>query len=473
MTTDNQITYHEIDFLLPAQKFNIQFSYVSQQGLPFIREFMLRLIHVSPLTRREIATYFGLSKREVQEAIGDLIDRGELSLNESGRLTLTEKSRGYFSDLGGSPRLSEVYDTGVSLTYELASFNCVGKNNITDTWKAGIPLGVDSERLSKSETLAEKYFQLHFHELLDKGYLPRLLKQDGSEKPSIYTVNSVSKLKQVPFRLTSKFKVDLEGVAVERDDFEELKDSGATHELITNELTKLSKPSNITDIVAAMEILEDEETSSVFNAHSVDVRLFGIKQKEEEHRSSSRRSLLGPLYSASNREFIQQFLAPVLKKRMKDKKDFSSSELIWIAPSDPYWGQSERLQGAISSLVSMASTKEQKLYTPRLYVPISGASDRRAISYWQRELRDYTRYTNALLEGFLSGNVEILCLQDELAVVIYHVSHPDFLPVTLPTGFLSTDKATVKRVMAIAQEYIGGVKGFDTPHDCGPISKVG
>lgn len=473
MIDDNKAVYHEVDFLLPAQKFNIQFSFVSQRGLPFIREFMLRLVHVSPLTRREIATFFGLSRLEVEEAIEDLIDRGELTLDQTGKLTLTEKSKGYFNDIGESPRLSEVYDTGTSLTYELASFNCIGKGAVSDTWKNGIPLDVDSELSSKSEHLAEKYFQLHFHELLDKGFLPKSLERNGSEKPSIYTVNSVSKLKQTPYRLSSQFKIDLEGVAVERDDYEQLKDSGVVHELITQVLTKSSKASNITEIVAAMETLGDEETYSAFNAHSVDLKAFDIKRKTEENSLSSRLSLLGPLYSTLNWELLQKHLAPVLKERMKAKKDFGSSELIWVAPSDPYWGKSERFQAAVSNLVSSAATKNKKIYTPRIYVPVSGVDDRRTMAHWGRELKDYTSYTNGLVEGLLGGSVEILLLDNELAVVIYHVSHPDFLPVTLPIGFLSKDKVVVEKVKGVALDYIGGVKGFDSPNDCGPISKMG
>ena len=34
---DNKLAYHEIDFLLPAQRFNINFSYITQKGLPFVR----------------------------------------------------------------------------------------------------------------------------------------------------------------------------------------------------------------------------------------------------------------------------------------------------------------------------------------------------------------------------------------------------------------------------------------------------
>ncbi len=462
MIVDNKAVYHEVDFLLPAQKFNIQFSFVSQRGLPFIREFMLRLVHVAPLTRREIATFFGLSRLEVEEAIEDLIDRGELTLDQAGRLTLTEKSKGYFSDIGESPRLSEVFDTGATLTYELASFNCIGKGAVTDTWKNGIPLDVDSELSSRSESLAEKYFQLQFNELLDKGFLPKSLERNGSEKPSIYTVNSVSKLKQTPYRLSSQFKIDLEGVAVERDDFEQLKDSGPVHELITQVVTKFSKPSNISEIVTAMETLNDQETHSAFNAHSIDLQAFDIKRKTEENSSSKRCSLLGPLYSAANWELLQKHLAPILKKRMKVKKDFGASELIWIAPSDPYWGKSERLQASVSNIVTSAATKDKKLYNPRVYVPVTGVEDRGTVAHWKRELKDYTQYANGLVEGFLDGNVEVLLLDNELSVVIYHISHPDFLPVTLPIGFLSTDKAVVEKVKGVVQDYIGGVKGLCT-----------
>ena len=103
---ESTTTYHEIDFLLPAQRFNINFTYVTQKGLPFVREFVLRLVHLGPMSKSQIATFFGFSRKETEEAIDDLVERDELTLNESGRLTLTDKSKGYFTDIGEVPRLS-------------------------------------------------------------------------------------------------------------------------------------------------------------------------------------------------------------------------------------------------------------------------------------------------------------------------------------------------------------------------------
>jgi hypothetical protein len=75
-------TYHEIDFLLPAQRFNINFSYITEKGLPFVREFVLRLVHLAPLTKSQVVAFFGFSKKEADEVISDLVERDELTLSE-------------------------------------------------------------------------------------------------------------------------------------------------------------------------------------------------------------------------------------------------------------------------------------------------------------------------------------------------------------------------------------------------------
>jgi len=42
------------------------------------------------MSMSQVATFFGFSRKEVQEAIGDLVERGELMLSENGRLTLAD-----------------------------------------------------------------------------------------------------------------------------------------------------------------------------------------------------------------------------------------------------------------------------------------------------------------------------------------------------------------------------------------------
>lgn len=474
MMSDNKVTYHEVDFLLPAQRFNIQFSYVSQRGLPFIREFVLRLVHVAPMSKAQISTYFGLSRRETDEAISDLVDRGELTLSPDGRLTLTEKSFGYFSEIGEIPQLSTVQDSGATLSFDLATFSCFSNQNVQDKWKAGIPLKIDDSNASQSEKLVEKHFQHQFNQILDKGYLSHLQTQERKEQPTIYTVNSVNKLRQLPLRLTTEFQMDTDGKAVEREDYEKLNSSVCVHELMAIELSRLSMLNNAMSIFKSMLLLSDEETLKLFDSKTnlINPNYLEDMRALEEHTASGRTTFLGPIYSKSNWENLQKALAPVIKERIKSKVDTGGSRFIWIAPSDPYWAKSGRFTSSLSEFIRRSSIKEKRLYTPVLYVPVSDDKDFRVARQWRHELGQFHEHARGLAEGFLDGNIEILHLEDEVAVVIYHFSQPETLPVTMPLGFMTTNNEMVTKLGKLVNDYVKSSSSFDKPNDCGTISSI-
>jgi len=474
MISDNKVTYHEVDFLLPAQRFNIQFSYVSQKGLPFIREFVLRLVHVASMSKAQIATYFGLTHRETEEAISDLVQRGELTLSSDGRLTLTDKSNGYFPEVGEIPHLSTIQDSGGTLSFDLATFSCFSNQTFQDHWRGGLTLKVDDNNISQSEKLVEKHFQYQFNQILDKGYLSHLQVQGGKEQPSIYTVNSVNKLRQIPLRLTTEFKMDNDGKAVEREDYEQLNSSECVHELMAVEIARLSRHNNTMSIFKAMLSLNDDLTLKLFDSKTNQLNPAFIKDMQalEEYSASGRMTFLGPIYAKNNWEKLQKALAPVLGQRIKDKADHGGSHFMWIAPSDPYWSKSERFISSLSDFIHKSSTRDKRLYKPVLYVPVSDDVDSRLARQWKYELGQFQEYAKGIVEGLLDGNVEILHLENELSVVIYHISQPETLPVTMPLGFITTNKKSVKIIGALITEYLKSSSGFDKPHDCGFLSSI-
>lgn len=474
-TLENTTIYHEIDFLLPAQRFNINFSYITQKGLPFVREFVLRLIHLAPMSMSQVATFFGFTRKEVQEAIDDLVERGELTLSENGRLTLTEKSSGYFTELGEVPRLSLLRDSTACLSFDLATFSCLGKVNSSEKWKAGISIKVDDENASCSETQVEKHFQRQFHEILQKGFLSRSLTQDEKDSPTVYTVNSVNKIKQMPVRLSVQFKVDADGRSVEREDFEKLKNSDYVHERISLELDRLARPSNFGEIAKAMLDIGDGETLKLFDSKgsSVSLQFFEDLAKLEANSQKKRTTFLGPIYSSANWELLQKHLAPLIKARRESKADVGQTPLLWIAPSDPYWGKSSNLQVRVSELLSMASTKDKRLYSPIIYLPVSGPDDQKTARQWKWEFDPNTDKVHGLIEGFLGGNVEVMHFEGEFVGVVYHVSLRDSYPVSLPIGFISADKDVVSAVGRLVTAYVEGSSGFERPNDCGLLSRFG
>lgn len=474
-TLENTTTYHEIDFLLPTQRFNINFSYITQKGLPFVREFVLRLVHLAPMTKSQIATFFGFSRKETEEAIADLVERGELTLSDSGRLMLTEKSSGYFTEIGEVPRLSLLRDSGARLSFDLATFTCLGKDLASEKWKAGIFIRVDDENASRSEAQVEKHFQRQFHEILHKGFLSKSLVQDEKDSPTVYTVNSVNKIREMPFRLTVKFQVDMDGRSVEREDFEMLKSSDYVHERIAVELNRLTRPSNSMDIAKAMLEIGDGETLKLFDSksNSLNLQFLDDLKRLEENSQKKRTTFLGPIYSVANWGILQKYLAPVLASRIESKADVGQDSFVWLAPSDPYWCKSSRLLVSLSDFLNKASTKEKKLYSSTVYLPVSGQDDQRSAKQWKQELDPYVDKAHGLVEGFLGGNVEILHFEGELVAVVYHMSLPDKYPVTLPLGFISADEEVVLAIGRLIKAYVEGSAGYERRNDCGLISRFG
>ena len=59
MYEDLHLAFHEIDFIVPVHRFNIQYSYVTKERLSFIREFVLGIIDF-PTKAKSDSDLFGL-----------------------------------------------------------------------------------------------------------------------------------------------------------------------------------------------------------------------------------------------------------------------------------------------------------------------------------------------------------------------------------------------------------------------------
>lgn len=192
--------------------------------------------------------------------------------------------------------------------------------------------------------------------------------------------------------------------------------------------------------------------------------------KLEVSSPQKRTTFLGPIYSQANWTLLQRLLAPALKSRIEGSADVGQDSFLWIAPSDPYWCKSNRLQISLDDFFYKASIKEKKLYSPTVYLPVSGLSDYSAANHWKQELNLYGNEVHGLAEGFLGGNVEVLHLEGSLVVVVYHMALNEKFPVTVPIGFISTDKEIVSSIGRKTKAYLEGSAGFESPNDCGLIT---
>ena len=63
------ITYSQIDFVVKAPRFRIVFSYMSDKGVAFVREYLLRLLKVTPCKLHKFAQILWFNQYETEVAL--------------------------------------------------------------------------------------------------------------------------------------------------------------------------------------------------------------------------------------------------------------------------------------------------------------------------------------------------------------------------------------------------------------------
>lgn len=466
----NKIPFHEIDFLLPVHRFAIEFSYVAKRGLPFIREFALRLIHLAPMAPESLARYLDLSSRELKEVLRDLVDKDELTYCDDGLIDLTPRARGYFVAEGDSPQVTSVETKNITLSFELAGFNCIGKNVARDGWHAGISVPVSGENRGLSDKYASKGFQAQFYHLLELGYMPDIAPKDAETLPSIYKMDAVTRVGQGNKRLPHTFCLDDFGHLVEREDLDAFKYDEPVFDAITRAINKFKQANNLPDVADAMQVVGDNVTGGFISSSGIDVSSLIREIARSREHESKLQLMLGPIYQEGNWQYIKSRLSSELKE-LKEHHQDGVKELTWLAPSDSFWGKSDRYTAVKSWLEESAMTtgnNPKRLFRPKFYYPIARESDHRGIKEWQNLLTN-KEHCYKYIEGFLKGTTEVLLLQGSSAVVCYHLSIPSVSTISIPLAFYTNDKALVNTLEVLLKDYLSGTVGFENPIGLGKL----
>ncbi len=472
MSNEQKIPFHHIDFLLPTHRFNIKFSYVSKKGLPFVREFILRLVHLAPMKPSQIAGYFDFSKREIDVGLADLVDNGDINYSDEGLVSLTSQSRQYFTELGSSPQVAAIVEYKGVFTFELASFKCTGTKRTNEKWHSGLHLDVDNENKATSEKLVKKHFQRQFYQLLEDGYISDKVETDEGKPPTLYKMELVKKIWQEPLRLDESFSMTVNGIAMERDDIEILDDDSAVQELITTVIHDLAPQDNIEDVISAMVELGDQFTGTFLTDHSVNILKLLAEKAADNVKTAHGKPFIGPLYSKPNWKQLTHILTPILDQMTKTHLT-GIDDFIWLAPSNSFWGKSIFLSQCFNDLISKSTTtgkKAKTLFKPKMYVPLHSDNDKRTENQWSQTFGENSKHVNGIVEGFLLGNVEVMLLPGQFVAVCYHLSRPQTSQVSIPLGFMSTNRATINHVASLLKAYVTGFSSYDNPRDLGKIS---
>jgi len=443
------ITYNQIDFVVKTPRFRIVFSYMSDKGVAFVREYLLRLLKVTPCKPAQIAQYFGFNQYETEVALADLESNKWIIWQDNGLIALSVEGLSLFQDSQDSPHIPTLKECGGEYHMELLDSNFLKKNDCDKNRQQAIELVIEPKVLSESSEIARKTFQNRFRQLMEDDII------NLDEKDiSLYKIDAIEP-KGAPnyFRFTQQFELLPEtGEAKERHDVPIITHQENIQQAITAQLKRFSHHDNLCKLYNSMAEIGDDDTLKVLSGGKLELTEFlNVHQKYEQQNGLY---FLGQIYHQKN---LFKEINQVLNKL--DKKQ--SKKLYWFAPSDIYWGKQRKVHEKIQDLID----KQKNGYDFRLYLPLPSKRNRHEKQEWLSQFRDISnKVLYGFCEDFLDGNTEILFLEDKFAVVCYHAKLSAY-PVTLPIGFMTTDIKRVNHVIRLAKNYLNSALFPDRDED--------
>lgn len=448
--SEQKTPYNQIDFVVPAPKFRIVFSYMSNQGVSFVREYLLRLLKLTPCKPTQIANYFGFSKYETKIALADLERNHWIVWQADGTIALSAEGLQLFQ--GESPQIPNLMERGGEYHMELLDSNFLQPKDCDKTNAQAIELSVENEVRSNSKELVQKAFQNRFRQLLEDD----IISLDNKDV-ALYKIDAIEpKGSMEYFRFTQSFELMPEtGEAKERHDVSNVLYQDCIQQAITAQVERFKRGSNLDELQDSMKAIDDSNTLRVLFGGNLNFQKFlDVYQKYEQQNGLY---FWGQTYHQEEMfKQINQTLDKLDKKAQK--------KLYWLAPSDIYWGKQRKIHDKIQNLIDKSKDK----YDFRLYLPVQPERNKYERQQWEYEFREISeKHLYAFCEGFLNGNTEILFLEDKFAVVCYHAKLPDY-PVTLPIGFMATKAREVTFIQDLVVKYLSsfqsdegyGVKDF-------------
>ena len=72
------LNYHDVDVLLPVQKFLVDFSFSGKKPLDFVHSILLRTLRLGPCSSVQLASFLNLDQNEITILLNELLAKREI-----------------------------------------------------------------------------------------------------------------------------------------------------------------------------------------------------------------------------------------------------------------------------------------------------------------------------------------------------------------------------------------------------------
>jgi hypothetical protein len=447
MTNHHMRTVQEIDIAVPIQAFRFEYMVVARSELSFIREFVLRLLKIGEMTSGQVAKFLGLSEKEIQVAISQLSSLKEVAICNDGRLSLTSESLKYFNGTDARPKVRSIFERTHTFKFDLFNFDHVNSSQNTGNPLRAIKLIPDPAILSESNSHAKQAFLQSYLDVFEKESI-RFDGINNLHDVELYKLSDIRKSKDQHVRITLRFNLDIERNTVERNCKHKLYESSAIPSAVNEYLSVASETDNIQSVAKAMDLFEDGFSLDCITPNGFDGTGYDIKIRSESSVKSRIEHFIGASTLSDNWEKIYKHIKSLVNQASSGKID--TPHVIWVAPSDRHWIQSEAMFNRMKNLRSLVKDNQFSLM-----IPVDGVDDRSGVRHWRSQLGELKEQSAKFCSGFLDGVVELIIVPEHLAVVVYHLQRPNE-SMTIPIGFITEDRAMVKKIKEDFESYLDG-----------------
>ncbi|MDO5680180.1 MAG: hypothetical protein Q4G54_07630 [Pelistega sp.] len=446
--------YNQIDFVILAPRFRIVFSCMSDKNVAFVREYLLRLLYLTPCKPEQIAHYFGFNHYETEVSLEDLARNKWILWTDDGTVEISSEGMKLFHGSNDdSPKIPSLNEYGGEYRMELLDNNFLLKKDCDSESQHAIKVPVESRVQSECNETARKVFQSRFRQLCEDDII-----QLDAKDTALYKIDVIeTKGSPVYFRFTQKFELfPATGESKERHDIVNLLFQDNIQKAVTELLAQFRSADNLHELSKSMEALGCNFLRKILFGGKLDFLEFLNEKHKREQQSGM--CFLGQIY---HQEDVFEKINTILNDLDKNAVN-PDRKLLWLVPNDIYWGKQKKIHDKVQSLVEQQS----KGYKLRLYLPLSKKRTKHEIDGWRYQFKDIQDdILFGFCEGFLDGNTEILFLKNKFAVVCYHIKLSGY-PVTLPLGYLTTKLSEVKGIEKLANSYLNStLRSFKDNND--------
>ena len=439
MLNDNLLALIPLDVCIPVQEFRVDYTIVQNNQLPFVREFILRLLDLGNMTKDQIGKFMGFTEKETQVALNQLMNLDEIVVHSSGTFQLTSKSRGYFStQQENRPKIQCLEELRKSFRFDLLTFSYIKSSVIVGNDMSAIRLYPSEEDISTSVKLARSAFQRQFHQIHEEedfGYLV-------IDNPELYKISSFKKQSEKFLRFSQTYGIDTNRNTIEPVISDEFLSKDQVVTLLSNFLRDNRPVNNIGDVARVFDSLEYDYGVSMLKRDALEVADYAIEAKKSlRDAGTSHKPLIGSLMLKANWSILEE----QIEAAIRDHDD--PVKVMWIAPLDGYWAKSDR---QLQCFENISSQKDVEL---EVYLPIPHRKDRKVSKAYLNQFRSVKESLHGFVEGYLTGLEEIVIVSDKCAFVIcYMYQNEDLLPI--PVGFMTQSPLVVSSLSSSFCNYL-------------------